>query len=158
MRFPFRFSRFIGASTDPTKQLGQAADLTPNTAGQNGSVARPSKDRPVLTCPFVGPQGVVVQRLAIAYAYVGGGIPPAIPGVTIWFWDAGIERWFQFGTTFNLTVDKVIATPTISLADGGPADPGVGSLEAWISIPSPATPPDGEYVFLVGGNLAVQAT
>ena len=42
MRFPTRFSRFVGSGTDATKQLGQAADLTPNTAGAGGNPARPS--------------------------------------------------------------------------------------------------------------------
>lgn len=160
MRFPHQFSRFLGLGTDPARQLGQASDLAPNTAGSGSTPLKPSDATDtILISKFTNSSGWPLQRVAIGYKGPGGA--PALPNCALWVWDYETERWYRMPTTFTLNPDQITITDVVALMEGGPRSqaellkPTAGSLEAWLSVPNPGgPPPDGEYVFAFGPDLS----
>lgn len=158
MRFPHRFSRFLGAGTDPLRQLGQAADLDPNAPAPK----KPSDTVDmVLIGKFINSSGWPLQRVAIGYKYIGGGAPPALPGCALWVFDYQTEQWYRMPATFTLTLNQIQISDVVALMESSPRNqaalvtPTAGSLEAWLAVPNPGgPPPDGEYVFSTGPDLS----
>lgn len=161
MRFPLRFSRFLGVGTDPARQLGQATDLNPNIAG-TGSVPRPPSDAVdnILITKFANSSGWPFQRVALGYRYVGGGVAPAIPATAVWLYDYKTEQWYRLPTTVTLNPNQLTMADSVVLMEGGPRspttllEPTAGSFEAWLAVPAPGGAPDGEYTFIVGPDLS----
>lgn len=162
MRFAHLFSRFLGAGTPATKQLGQATDLAPNTAGASSTPLRPSDSVDnVIIGRMQNPSGWPLQRIAIGYSYIGVGPAPALTGCALWLWDARTERWYRMPATFTLTVDQIQISDVVGAMESGPRsqaellNPTAGSLEAWLAVTNPGgPPPDGEYRFVVAPDLS----
>ena len=161
MRFPHRFQRFLGAGTDPAKQLGQATDLDPNAAGAGSVPLRPSDAVDlVLISRFVNASGWPMQRVAIGYSYAGAGPAPALTNCALWIWDFRTERWYRMPVTFTLTVNQIAVSDVVALMEGAPRSaaeqliPTAGTLEAWLAVPNPGGAPDGTYTFITGPDLS----
>lgn len=161
MRFPVRFSRFLGAGTDPARQLGQATDQNPNTAGSGAVPILPNDASDnVLITKFANASSWPFQRIVLGYRYKGAGAAPAIPGVGLWLYDFKTEQWYRLPTLVTVNPNQMTMADSVVLMEGTPRsqqtvlEPTAGSFECWVAVPTVGGAPDGEYTFIVGPDLS----
>lgn len=152
MRFPGKFTRYIGASSpDPTVTV-----LLPAALVAPMGKPKPNTDTQVSTRPY-NFQGWPGHRVALAYTYIGVGPAPLID-TDVYFWEDSTEAWYRLNgsTPIVLTTGEMNWSDLASIVEKATvnADPNnsVGSIDLAIVVAC-AVPPDGLFKFAFGVDL-----
>lgn len=160
MRFPFKFTRQVGAaSLDPA--LG--SDVNPTTLAA-GSVAKAYlTNSNVYSSRLQNTSGYPVQRIAVGYGTDAVGLAQTIK---LYMWEDMTERWYEVphtGTTANKTIAFFDIAALVDVANvkqtgaqqGQLTSP--GSMEVAIVVTPPGGDPAGVYTFIVGSDASSPA-
>lgn len=168
MRMHAVFSRWKsgGAGTvtlgsDAVPNAAQGADgvapgvAPPNTQSKAGAVGTGQVGDNALIARFSATNGFPVNRVAVAYNYIGAGSPVTLTA-DLYLWCSAMQRWFKVstGTLVNgqITLFQCVALSE-PVARATASVPASGSIEALLIV-ADNTAPNGEHRFAMGADVA----
>lgn len=162
MKFPVKFTRYVGTAPSGGKALGSDVLLV----DANGAPRKPgvNLDDNFLPSRIISMNGWPLERVALVAKYTGAGAPVALP-VTMYVFEDQLEMYFPIAASAaNITPGKATA-PTAPLFfdamtlidfpntmnDSQAVQPGTPSFLCIIG--AGVSSPNGQYDFILGAEL-----
>lgn len=144
MRFPRRFTRYVGAPPPGGVALG--SDAVPSAAEDR------ARDVAIAIKPF-STQGVPLQTLLVGYRGPVGAL--ALP-CRVYVWEETLGAWLAFGPSKNIAPGEV-STFNLPVPMEEPDGARTGAVDCVVVISSVGGLPAGAYEFVLVGDVSIDA-